>query len=262
MGESDDGKEADEDRIRGWWHVNRSGFPISSETWECMWQHVIEVHPQGASLAREIRGLLCKRLSTPAPPVVSSQLSVEQSILAVQTYLNELQYNHTGTQFFEIRKSRPLSRLMESAKEIIRESLPIKCLEAVVVALYLTSPLTSVHRTALSFKSKQGDLYFRHVVLAVHSGSSYGALGLSRRQELMYKPLEYKSLYDLVREFIECYKKCNHTVVKVCLSAIVVHDLHSCEQIQWKHLTMRNGDLQDDILKRQLEKFSRVMRTS
>ena len=31
-----------------------------------------------------------------------------------------------------------------------------------------------------------------HVVLAVHSGSSYGALGLSRRQELMYKPLEYK----------------------------------------------------------------------
>ena len=62
--------------------------------------------------------------------------------------------------------ARVHARLMESAKEIIRESLPIKCLEAVVVALYLTSPLTSVHRTALSFKSKQGDLYFRSVSIS------------------------------------------------------------------------------------------------
>ena len=33
---------------------------------------------------------------------------------------------------------------------------------------------------------------FRHVVLGVHHASLYGALGLSRRQDLMYKPLEYK----------------------------------------------------------------------
>lgn len=104
--------------------------------------------------------------------------------------------------------------------------------------------------------------YPSHVVLVVHSGGSYGALGLSRRQELMYKPLEYKSLYDLVREFIECYNKLNHTVVKVCLTSPIMHDLHSCEQIQWKHLTIRNEELQDDKLKRQLEKCSRAMRTT
>ena len=96
------------------------------------------------------------------------------------------------------------------------------------MALYLTAPLANLHRAALSFKSKHGDHYFRsvfgwflcqyvhfdyshphahthtythqissvylisHVVLAVHSGGSYGALGLSRRQELMFKPLEFK----------------------------------------------------------------------
>ena len=54
-----------------------------------------------------------------------------------------------------------LLRLMETAKEIIRESLPIKCLEAVVVALYLTAPLTSMQRFAISFKSSVGKSYYR-----------------------------------------------------------------------------------------------------
>ena len=52
---------------------------------------------------------------------------------------------------------------METAKEIIQASIPIKCLEAVVVALYLTAPLPSVHRLAVSFKSKCSDMYYRSV---------------------------------------------------------------------------------------------------
>ena len=81
---------------------------------------------------------------------------------------------------------------MENAKEIITESLPIKCLEAVILALYLTVPLTNLHRFAIGFKSKFNGLYYRHVVLGVVSNSYYGALGLSRRQDLMFKPLEYR----------------------------------------------------------------------
>lgn len=87
---------------------------------------------------------------------------------------------------------------MENAKEIILESLPIKCLEAVILALYLTAPLTNLHRFAIGFKSSFNGLYYRHVVLGV-SNSSYGALGLSRRKDLMYKPLQYKvSLLDML----------------------------------------------------------------
>ena len=55
----------------------------------------------------------------------------------------------------------PPHRLMETAKEMIHDSLPIKCLEAVIVALYLTAPLTSVQRFTLGFKSKCGDMYYR-----------------------------------------------------------------------------------------------------
>ncbi len=80
---------------------------------------------------------------------------------------------------------------MESAKEIVRESLPIKCLEAVVLSLYLTSPLTTLQRFAIGFKSKFGGLHYHHIVLGVYWGSVYGALGMSRRSTLMYKPFSY-----------------------------------------------------------------------
>jgi hypothetical protein len=62
----------------------------------------------------------------------------------VQAYLSALQYNHTGCQFFEVQKHLPLNRLLELAKRMAKLSLPIKCLEAVVLATYLTMPLTEV----------------------------------------------------------------------------------------------------------------------
>ena len=83
-------------------------------------------------------------------------------------------------------------RLMEIAKEMIQESLPIKCLEGVILSLYLTSPMLNTQRIAVGFKSKFDSMYFRHVVLVVQHGGLYGALGLSRRKDLMYKPLAFR----------------------------------------------------------------------
>lgn len=91
--------------------------------------------------------------------------------------------------------------MIESAKEIIKESLPIKCLEAVVLTLYLTSPLTALQRFAIGFKSKFGGLYYRHIVLGVYWNSVYGALGISRRTTLMYKPFSY-SVRLLARQLV------------------------------------------------------------
>lgn len=45
-----------------WWHVNKTGFPIEEETWERMWDHVIQVHPQGIHAARSIRGKLIEKV--------------------------------------------------------------------------------------------------------------------------------------------------------------------------------------------------------
>ena len=39
-----------------WWHVNKSGFPISEETWSKMWQHINDVHPEASRISASIRG--------------------------------------------------------------------------------------------------------------------------------------------------------------------------------------------------------------
>lgn len=93
-----------------WWHVNKGGFPIKGTTWKKMWDYVVATHPEGATVATSICGKCCKKVPIPSPPMVSMTSSTKENMLAVQKYMEELQYNHTGTQFFDIRKTRPLSR--------------------------------------------------------------------------------------------------------------------------------------------------------
>lgn len=57
----------------------------------------------------------------------------------VHDYMTTLTYNHTGTQFFETKPNSSMITLMETAKCMIREAIPIKCMEAVVLSIYLTN---------------------------------------------------------------------------------------------------------------------------
>ena len=41
------------------------------------------------------------------------------------------------------------------------------------------------------------NLFDRHVVLGVHHNGRFGTLGLSRREDLMFKPLKFKVSYKL-----------------------------------------------------------------
>lgn len=43
----------------------------------------------------------------------------------------------------------------------------------------------------------------------------FGALGLSRRMELAYRPLTYSSMSEVIKEFINSYEKWWHRVLKV-----------------------------------------------
>jgi hypothetical protein len=93
-----------------WWHVNKTGFPIKEATWRKMWGYVLATHPDGAIIAEAICGKNHKRVPTPTPPVVSMVYATQENMFSVQKYMDELQYNHTGTQFFDIKKTRPLFR--------------------------------------------------------------------------------------------------------------------------------------------------------
>ena len=60
------------------------------------------------------------------------------------------------------------------------------------VSRYLTMPLNQLQRFAISFKSVCDNHVHRHVVLGVYYANRFGAIGLSRKQDLMNKPVEAK----------------------------------------------------------------------
>ena len=173
----------------------------------------------------------------PFPAVPSIALAKERGrvveyLTEVQKYMTRLTYNHTGTQFFETRPNSSMITLMDTARSMVREALPIKCMEAVVLSIYLTNGVPCLGRQVVSLVSMERNIplndtmffrfpinfkselpqarlggnrdtrrYFYHVVLGMTYGSKFGATGLSRRTTLMDKPLEYSSLFDLIEEF-------------------------------------------------------------
>ena len=79
---------------------------------------------------REIQSApLLAEVPFPSPPSLSmaKQGRVAEYIAAVQNYMITLTYNHTGTQFFETRPNSSMITLMETARSIVREAIPIKC---------------------------------------------------------------------------------------------------------------------------------------
>ncbi|XP_068195089.1 tubulinyl-Tyr carboxypeptidase 1 isoform X2 [Antennarius striatus] len=242
-------------------YVNRGGLPVDMETWERMWRHVARIHPNGEALGGRIRGATdLPKIPVPSVPTYQPSATIPQRLEAIQKYIRELQYNHTGTQFFEIKKNRPLTALMDVAKEMTREALPIKCLEAVILGIYLTNNMPGVERFPLSFQSRFSGNHLHHIVLGVHSGGRFGALGISRRKNLMFKPLELRTLMDLVQEFEGAYRGYYHTLRKLRIGQYVSHDPHSVEQIEWKHSILDLEKLTKEELRKELDRHTRDMR--
>lgn len=241
--------------------VNKDGFPLSEDTTEALWKNIRESYEDGERYEAEIRrNPYLEKITVGSLPCILPSMSIQDKLQNIQSYLNQLQYNHTGMQFFEIRKYRPISGLMEIAKEMIKESLPIKCLEAVILSLFLTSGIPDLLRFTISFKSKFSTNIHRHVVLGLNHGSQYGAIGMSRRKELMDKPLHFQSLPDLILDYKRAYENCHHVLKKVKLSLPVIHDVHSCERISWSYLTLSVSQMKEDEVKIALAKYCRVLK--
>ncbi len=144
-------------------------------------------------------------------------------------------------------QDRPFSRIMETARDCLKEALPIKCIEAVFLGTLLTAGWEGIQRLPLRFKSSVkssgkddddddgkkedgsakrggegatvkggGAEVHRHIVLVIHQPAMqlWGALGISRREELMFKDLTFTSLSELVADYKAGYEKWGHELLK------------------------------------------------
>ncbi|WIA10257.1 hypothetical protein OEZ85_010457 [Tetradesmus obliquus] len=183
-------------------------------------------------------------LQAPAPPVPAaavddSQQPIAARLQAVQELISSLQYNHAHGYYYDVSKARPLSAILATAAGILSDPLPIKCIEAVFLGLLLTQGWGQgeLQRLPVGFKSMGPNRQvYRHIVLAVHDPSSglFGALGISRRANLMYKPLAFDSLAALLADYQEAYRGWGHSVVKVRVGLPVEHDASYTGPVCWR----------------------------
>eukprot|EP00735_Rhodelphis_limneticus_P014069 TRINITY_DN8052_c0_g1::TRINITY_DN8052_c0_g1_i1::g.20159::m.20159 TRINITY_DN8052_c0_g1::TRINITY_DN8052_c0_g1_i1::g.20159 ORF type:complete len:317 (+),score=19.01,sp/Q86V25/VASH2_HUMAN/38.86/7e-49,Vasohibin/PF14822.1/1.1e-67 TRINITY_DN8052_c0_g1_i1:152-1102(+) len=179
----------------------------------------------------------------PAPPrhpLPNLTLSspIRTKLLNIQAYIDSLEYNHTGANYFNISKVRSLHSILATAKAITYEALPIKCVEATFLALYFTQPLNEVDRIPLAFKSEISGQIFKHIVCAVHYDGKFGALGISRRKDLMFKDLIFNNLGDLVSDFCTSYSRWFHKVLRVRIGLPVSHEPSTNSQVYWRCLRL------------------------
>lgn len=179
------------------------------------------------------------------PPVISQVpdlggFSIFEQVRKVQAYIEQFQYNYTGKPYIRMNKSRGVSHIHNVSKQLIKEGLPIQCVEAVFLGTTLTSGMDDLTRVPLSFKSKfiKGTVH-RHIVLALKVDGKWGAVGISRRPSLMNKPIKYTSLAELVQEYSQSYEACYHKLLTCYIGLPLPHDKFIDHPIKWRAIKIR-----------------------
>ena len=75
----------------------------------------------------------------PSLPLLIPTMSFPRKVRTIQRYILALEYNYTGQQFVQLRRDKGMKHLVFKAKAIIRQSLPIQCVEGLFLAVYFTN---------------------------------------------------------------------------------------------------------------------------
>ena len=179
----------------------------------------------------------------PSLPNLTGDAPMNAKIAGVQAYIEKLSYNFTGVDYFDVRKHRAVGRILDTGREVTKKALPIKCVEAVFVATYLTQGLKELERVPFSFRSKVNGITYKHIVMALKHNNKWGSVGLSRRRELYYKDLVYDSLAELLLEYKRSYERVFHTLHRVKVGLPLPHEQTAGEVICWGYVSVKCADV-------------------
>ncbi len=90
----------------------------------------------------------------------------------------------------------------------------------------------------------------------------FGAIGLSRREELGYKELKYTSLSSLIRDYIDSYATYLHKVKRIKLGKPIVDSNRSFESIPWNGCTITINSSNYNEWPKLVDKHARLIRHS
>ena len=90
----------------------------------------------------------------PQPPIYHENDDVLHYINNIVAYIDTIPYNHLHMTFFSTEKYTSIEKIFSVAQEIINSHLPIQCLEATFVALYLTFGIPGITAFPLGFRSR------------------------------------------------------------------------------------------------------------
>jgi hypothetical protein len=75
------------------------------------------------------------KVPRPALPEFDSNSSFVHKMAQINGFITQFEYNYIEQYFFNIDRSRSLYSIIRTAKEIIRESLPIRCVEGTFLGM-------------------------------------------------------------------------------------------------------------------------------
>ena len=186
-------------------------------------------------------------------------ISTTEKIRIIQDFIVSFEYNHSGKPFVFFSKSRGMSHIKAVSNELLQAALPIQCVEAVFLGCFLTAKIPSIDRIPLSFKSKMGSSIHRHIVLAIRFQNKWGAIGISRRENLMDKDFVFNSLFELVNEYRECYRSVYHRLTTIYLGLPFTRDFSTDFPIKWRALRLKISPYDANDIETELSKFTSDM---
>lgn len=173
----------------------------------------------------------------------------------IQLFINSFTYNMSGNLHYRPKQTRGALHLVEIYEEVKAKGLPIQCVEAVFIGAVLSAPHMDVLRIPISFESKCNGNIYKHIILATQFAGYWGALGISRRDCLMNKPLDYHSLWQLIEDYERSYQSLDHELLAVYCGNPLPHNLDVESPLVWKAIKLRVGTKFAMVSKRQLEQF-------
>jgi hypothetical protein len=166
-------------------------------------------------------------LATPSSPVLLSQLLSELAL--IQQELWNYSYNRESKEYYpniQSAKNKNFLECLSIAKQLIQLNQPIKCLEAVLIAIYRTQfnqffikNCSSLHRYAVRFCTSANGHRYWHIVLIIQYNNKYGAVALSRQANLQNKEMKFESFEHIIGDYIENYRQLGHQLELLTISA-------------------------------------------